>query len=262
MEKSDSLKSKFIGFNQLHRCFYLASVLLVFSFVYPILCIYIKDKDKYFSRLVKLRRWIALKSASLAGIRFQIDGQDEIDWSKNYVICSNHTSNLDITALMAVCDIDFSFIGKEALLDNPVTSLFFKTIDIPINRSSKISSFRAFKKAQSLLEDGKSIAIFPEGGIGDTFPPQLNEFKIGAFKLAMDTDVPILPIIIHDAWKLCWDDGMAYGTTPGKCYITVLKPIEPMFFSNVEDLRDEVYTLFQIKLSSIVRNISEKLDSK
>lgn len=245
MEKSDSVKSKFIVFNQLHRYFYLASVLLVFSFVYPILCIYIKDKDKYFSRLVKLRRWIALKSASLAGIRFKIDEENEIDWSKNYVICSNHTSNLDITALMAVCDIDFSFIGKEALLDNPVTSLFFKTIDIPINRSSKISSFRAFKKAQSLLEDGKSIAIFPEGGIDDTFPPQLNEFKIGAFKLAVDSNIPVLPIIIQDAWKLCFDDGLKYGTKTGKCRITVLKPIEPTSFPNAEGLRDEVYTLFQ-----------------
>jgi 1-acyl-sn-glycerol-3-phosphate acyltransferase len=47
---------------------------------------------------VKLRRWIALKSASLAGIRFKIDEENEIDWSKNYVICSNHTTNLEITA--------------------------------------------------------------------------------------------------------------------------------------------------------------------
>lgn len=257
MEKSERAKSK-LSFNQLHRYFYLASVLLVFSLAYPMLRIYIKDKDKYFSRLVKLRRWVALKSAFLAGIRFKIDEEDEIDWSKNYVICSNHTSNLDITALMAVCDIDFSFMGKEALLDNPVTSLFFKSIDIPINRSSKVSSFRAFKKAQSLLEDGKSIAIFPEGGIDDTFPPQLSTFKIGAFKLAMDTKIPILPIIIHDAWKLCWDDGLRYGASPGKCRVTVLKPLEPIAFSNAEDLRDEVYALFQNKLSIMTRNISEK----
>ena len=243
MGKSDQVKS--IVFNQLHRYFYLMSVFLIFSIAYPLLWVYAKDRDKYFSQLVKLRRWIALKSASLAGIRFQIDEEVKIDWSEHYVICANHTSNLDITALMAACDIDFSFMGKEELLDNKVTSLFFKTIDIPVNRSSKISSFRAFKKAQALLESGKSVTLFPEGGIDSTFPPQLSEFKIGAFKLAMDSNVPILPIVIHDAWKLCWDDGVRYGTSSGKCHVSVLKPITPESFLNAEDLRDEVYAIFQ-----------------
>lgn len=247
MVKSSLIKSKYILFNQLHRCFYLASVFFIFSLVYPLLWYYAKDKGKYFSQLVKFRRWIGLKSASLAGIRFEVDKETKIDWSQNYVICANHTSSLDITALMAVCDIDFSFMGKAELLENKVTSLFFKTIDIPVNRSSKISSFRAFKKAQVLLESGKSVALFPEGGIGSAFPPQLGEFKIGAFKLAMDSNVPILPVIIHDAWKLCWDDGVYYGTSPGKCQITVLTPIEPKSFLTTEELRDEVYTIFKNK---------------
>src|SRR5690554_5290555 len=187
MGKSDCVKMQSFISNHLHRNLYLASIFLVFSLAYPLLWYYAKDKNKHFSHLVKLRRWIALKSSFLVGIRFKIDRETDIDLSKNYIICANHTSNLDISALMAVWDNDFSFIGKHELLENKVTSLFFKTIDIPVNRASKISSFRAFKKAQSLLEGGKSLALFPEGGIDDSFPPELSDFKIGAFKLAVDS---------------------------------------------------------------------------
>jgi 1-acyl-sn-glycerol-3-phosphate acyltransferase len=212
---------------------------------YPLLWYYKRDAVKYYSQLAGLRRWIAVRSAFLAGFRFKIKTETQIDWSKNYIICANHSSNLDITALMLSCKLDFSFMGKEELLKNPVTKTFFKTIDIPVNRSSKFSSFRAFKRAQNLLESGKSIALFPEGGIDDHFPPQLNSFKIGAFKLAVDSHVPILPIVIHDAWEHFWDDGLQYGTAPGVCHVTILQPILPEHFFNPEDLRDEIYNAFQ-----------------
>lgn len=231
--------------NKIHRYLYLGWVLLFFLLAYPALWYYKKDKNRYYSKLVRLRRWIARKSAFFGGFTFKIDTEIKIDWSKNYVICANHTSNLDITALIIACNIDCSFLGKDELLENPVTALFFKTIDIPVNRSSKMSSFRAFKQAQALLEKRKSIAIFPEGGIDEHFPPQLSSFKIGAFKLAMDSNVPILPVIIHDAWKLCWDDGVKHGTSPGLCHITILKPIDPKSFLNAEEFRDEVYDTFQ-----------------
>lgn len=245
MGKSNIRNPKKNYLRKWHRYFYLGSVLFFFVLAYPLLWYYKKDADKYYSQLVRLRRWIALKSASLSGFQFKINEVDKIDWSKKYIICANHTSNLDITALILACEIDYSFMGKEELLENPVTRLFFKTIDIPVNRLSNISSFRAFKKAQTLLEKGKSIAIFPEGGINDHFPPQLSSFKIGAFKLAIDSKVPILPIVIHDAWKLCWDDGQKYGTTPGTCRVTILKPIQAEHFLDAKELRNEVYNVFQ-----------------
>lgn len=245
MGKFNTMKTKTSYLRKWHRSFYLGMVLLFFALSYPLLWYYKKDADKYYSQLARLRRWIAVMSAASTGFRFKIETETQIDWSKNYVICANHTSNLDIAALLIACRLDYSFMGKEELLKNPVTRTFFKTIDIPVNRLSKFSSFRAFKRAQNLLKSGKSIAIFPEGGIDDHFPPQLNSFKIGAFKLAMDSNVPILPIVIHDAWKLFWDDGLERGTTPGLCRITILKPILPEHFLNPEGLRDEVYSAFE-----------------
>lgn len=196
---------------------------------------------------MRLRRVIALFSSAAAGISYKVKADQPIDWSRNYIICANHTSNLDITALMKVCKSDFSFMGKDELLHNPVTGFFFRTIDIPVNRSSKISAYKAFKRAEGYLNEGKSIAIFPEGGISDEYPPKLQTFKNGLFKLAIDLNVSILPVIIEDAWKIHWDDGAKYGTKPGRVNVHVLKPIETAGLNlTAEELHDMVYKLYKV----------------
>lgn len=193
---------------------------------------------------------MAIWSSFASGISFKIVYERKIDWSKPYIIVANHTSNLDIAALMMLCPGNFSFIGKEELLDNPVTGYFFKTVDIPVRRSSKISSFRAFKRAEEYLMAGKSVAIFPEGGIADEYPPRLQEFKNGGFKLAIDLNIPILPVVIEDAWKIHWDDGKKFGSSPGSVHMHVLDPVDPGQFSDsVDELRNRVYSSMQVLLS-------------
>lgn len=117
-------------------------------------------------------------------------------------------------------------MGKEELLSNPVTRIFFKTIDIPVKRDSKISSFKAYKKAEALLKKNYSVVIFPEGKIDDRYPPVLHPFKSGAFRMATENKIPILPIVIQDAWKILWDDGKRFGSKPGTIHVRILAPIE------------------------------------
>lgn len=235
----------------MHRNIYLALVLLTFILTWPILHFLGKSSSKNYNRIAGMRRTIACLSSSMSGIFYKIRYDKEIDWNRNYIIVANHTSNLDITAVMKSCLTAFSFIGKDELLKNPVTGFFFRTIDIPVNRSSKVSSFRAFKRAQEYLLSGKSIAIFPEGGINDSFPPKLQVFKNGGFKLATDLNIPILPIVIEDAWKIHWDDAKKYGSKPGVVHIHVLEPIETNRHNiSADDLRDITYGLFKNNLNS------------
>ena len=117
-------------------------------------------------------------------------------------------------------------MGKKKLLSNPVTRIFFKTIDIPVKRDSKISSFKAYKKAEALLKKNYSVVIFPEGKIDDGYPPVLHPFKSGAFRMATENKIPILPIVIQDAWKILWDDGKRFGSKPGTIHVRILAPIE------------------------------------
>lgn len=248
-------------FSTLYRIFYSSWVIFFFTLCYPFLWFFTKKPERYYTQLVRLRKWIAVNSAFCSRIRFKIEDKGATDWTRNYVICANHSSNLDISAMMFVCQCDFSFMGKVELLDNPVTGLFFRTTDIPVDRSSRMASFKAFMKAKEILTQNKSLVIFPEGGIDDHFPPQLAPFKQGAFKLAIDAGVPILPVVIHDAWKLCWDDGRKYGMHPGVCHISILPAIEIDDFLDANELSELVFCQMQDFLIPERRNKLTKLDS-
>jgi 1-acyl-sn-glycerol-3-phosphate acyltransferase len=144
----------------------------------------------------------------------------------------------------------FCFMGKHELLENPLLGIFFRTIDIPVNRDSKMSSYRAFKQTGERLESGMSVVIFPEGTISKDYPPELQEFKNGPFRLAIELKIPILPITSLDTWKVMWDSGGEYGSRPGICNKIVHKPIETgdLTVEDADLLKDEVYRVIKQKL--------------
>ena len=141
-------------------------------------------------------------------------------------------------------------MGKDELLNNPVLGIFFKTIDISVNRDSKISAFRAFKKAGENLEKGMSLIIFPEGKIDVHYPPKLGEFKNGPFRLAIDKNIPLVPVSITNVWKIIWDDGSQYGSKPGICDIYVHKPINTavLAIDDADLLKGRVFQQIDSKL--------------
>ncbi len=199
----------------------------------------------------RIRKMFSFGSAFISGIFFKFQFEVPIDWSKTYVICPNHTSNLDITSMVLLMKNDFVFFGKEELKDNIVTGLYFKTIDIPVNRESKMSAFRAFKRAGEYLKQGTSVVIFPEGLISNDYPPVLYPFKNGPFRLAIEHHVPILPVTICNAWNIMWDDGSKYGSRPGTCEIRVHQPIETtgLTLADADALRDQVYAVLHQELN-------------
>ena len=230
-----------------HRCLYLASVLFFFLLFYPLLAVLAKNPERHSRRITRCRRIIGFLSSTAVGFFYRFRYETPIDWSKPCIICANHTSNLDITAMVLLCPSDFSFMGKSELLTNPVTGMFFKTVDIPVNRESRISAFKAFKRADHLLRTGRSVAIFPEGHIGEEYPPQLDDFKNGPFKLAIETQVSIVPIVIHNAWKIYWDEAKTFGSRPGIIHVDVLSPITTvgLQLEDADPLRDKVYRLIK-----------------
>ncbi len=143
-------------------------------------------------------------------------------------------------------------MGKDELLDGFVTGLYFRTVDIPVNRESKMSSFRAFKKAGDRLHGGQTLVIFPEGRIPPHYPPKLDEFKNGPFRLAIELKIPIIPITSPDTWKVLWDDGLKHGSRPGICHIFVHKPIETahLTIDDADALRDMVHGMIENKLAN------------
>jgi 1-acyl-sn-glycerol-3-phosphate acyltransferase len=235
---------------KLHCYLYIVSVALTYALIFPFLYVMSRNPRNY-KYMNAIRRTWGFVSSLLVGILYSFEYAEPIDWKRTYIICPNHTSNLDITAMtILVKNNEHCFMGKEALLNNFVTRLFFKTVDIPVNRDSKMSSYRAFKKASDALAEGKSVIIFPEGRIPDEYPPQLNHFKNGPFRMAIDLKVPIIPVSSIDTWKVLWDTGLDHGSKPGICHIFVHTPIETADLTpdDADALRDKVHSIINQKL--------------
>ena len=238
---------------KIHARFYRYSVGFFVALFYPLLYFYSRKPSRY-GGMNQLRRYCSFCSSTISGIFYRVKYEQPIDWSRTYIVCPNHSSSLDVTACNRALKNNFHFIGKEEFLKNWALSIFFRSVDIPVNRESKISSFKAFKKAAENLKDGRSLVIFPEGKIPEDYPPQLNEFKNGPFRLAIELKIPILPITCLDNWKLVWDTGLEKGGQPGIAHVFVHKPIETanMNIGDANILKDQVFHILDQKFKGQV----------
>jgi len=234
---------------KLHRNLLLFSMGFFFFLFWPPLY-YCSLKSERYSGMIKLRRAWAFLSALFVGIVFKFEFEEAIDWRKTYIICPYHSSNLDTSMICGLLKKDnFCFMGKEELLDSLITSIYFRTVDLPVNRDSKMSAFRAFRTAAEKLKNGTNMIMFPEGGIADEYPPRVQEFKNGPFRMAIELQVPIIPVSSLNTWKIMWDDGAKYGSKPGICRIYVRKPVETadLKLSDADTLRDKVQNIIRQK---------------
>jgi 1-acyl-sn-glycerol-3-phosphate acyltransferase len=235
---------------KIHVYLYVLSVALTYFLFWPVFY-YCSKKPSRYRTMNAFRRVWGFISSALVGFFYKFKHEQPIDWSKTYIVCPNHTSNLDIAAMCVLVNNNCSFMGKETLKDGLVTGLFFRSVDIPVNRDSNISAFRAFKKATEKLQEGITMVIFPEGKIADDYPPHLHSFKNGPFRLAIENKIPIIPISSANTWKMLWDDGTKYGTRPGICKFKIHKPIETsdMTVDDADALKDRVYELIKADLT-------------
>jgi 1-acyl-sn-glycerol-3-phosphate acyltransferase len=163
---------------------------------------------------------------------------------KTCIIAPNHTSYLDITLSALYIKHLALYMGKAELLKAPLFGIFFRKMDIPVNRKSRLDSHKAFVEAGRALERGQSLVIYPEGTIDND--GKLRPFKNGAFKLAIEKQVPIVPVVNLNNWQLLQNGGFfkSYGR-PGFARIIVHDPISTigMTEENLVDLRQKVHTI-------------------
>lgn len=140
-------------------------------------------------------------------------------------------------------------MGKAELAKVPLFGIFFRTMDIVVDRKSAISSARAFIRAKKELKNNFGIAIFPEGTVNRN-PPKLMAFKSGAFKLAMDSNCAILPISFSNNYNIIGNVGKGKARVlPGKTKATITPPIFPKDFENEKALKDATFAQIQEALA-------------
>ena len=133
-----------------------------------------------------------------SGFYYRVENDQQLESHKSYMFVANHTSMADIMLMLAVVKHPFVFVGKKELSKIPLFGFFYKRTCILVDRGSQRSRMEVFNRAERRLKQGLSICIFPEGGVPSDETILLDSFKDGAFRLAIEHQIPIVPMTFAD----------------------------------------------------------------
>ena len=167
---------------------------------------------------------------------------------RRYVIVANHISYLDPVVLFSGLPCYFRALGKKEFEKVPLMGFLYKQMVIMIDRSSKHSRARGMRMMWRVLKNESDIFIYPEGTFNETGRP-LKEFYDGAFKLAINTQTPIFPVIFPDT-VYRWHYSKWWKIWPGRNRMVYLEPVavNGMEIGNIPELKKQVYDLMEAAL--------------
>ena len=163
---------------------------------------------------------------------------------KSFMLVANHTSYIDIMVMLRMRKTPFVFVGKKELVQIPIFGYLYKRAAIMVDRSSSKSRFEVYERAQKVIQKGYSVCIFPEKEYIDE-SVILNPFKKGAFKLAIEHELPIFPMVFLDCKrKFPWYTTHGY---PGSLRVKALAviPTKNLILEETHILQESIY--LQIK---------------
>jgi len=168
---------------------------------------------------------------------------------KAYIYCPNHTSYIDIPVMLWGVKQDFCFMGKSSLAKVPLIGYMYRKLNILVDRKNPRSRKDAYEKALHELDKGRSIVLFPEGTI-PPHPPALGPYKEGAFKIAIEKQIPIVPVTIPFNWLILPDDGKWLGK-PNIAMAIFHQPIitEGMSEANLPELMEKTRSVIEAELA-------------
>jgi 1-acyl-sn-glycerol-3-phosphate acyltransferase len=208
----------------LWKLIFLLNFVLGLLILYPFFRILL-SRRKYFPLAFRLKRFWAAWILTVPGLFLKVDRKVKSSkLPQPAIYCGNHVSYLDIVASYRITSRYFVFMGKQELSKAPLFNIFFKEMNILVDRSSNVGSHRAFRQAAQELESGNSVFLYPEGTISSL--GKLRPFKNGAFRLAIEKQVPIIPVTYVNNWKLLQNGGFFKAPgRPGISRIVVHEPI-------------------------------------
>jgi 1-acyl-sn-glycerol-3-phosphate acyltransferase len=221
--------------------------ILTFLLLFPLFltCIWIPDWEKYGRKVNKF--WANL-FFFLIFMPIKVEGKENIKKGQSYVFAANHFSYLDI-AMMGFIPGDVVYIGKSSIRKIPLFGYYFKKLHIAVNRSSIKSRSEVLIRSKNAISKGSSIVIFPEGGITTGMPPHINKFKDGAFSLAIDKQIPLIPVTLSFNHLILPDDGrLLLNFKKGK--IVIHAPIETLGMNSkdIVSIKNKCFNTIQDQL--------------
>lgn len=218
------------------------SFLLIFPFI--LICIWVPGWNKYGR---KINRYWARGYFIAIFLPVRIQKSEKMEHGKPYIYLANHFSYLDI-AMMGFIPGDVLFVGKASIRKTPLFGYYFKNLHIAVDRERLKSRAETMKRADHALESGSSVIIFPEGGIFTKSPPDMIAFKNGAFRMAKEKQIPIIPVTLSYNHLILPDDGkLLVHWRSAK--MVLHEPLFPDNFESEKALKDKCFHVIQNQLN-------------
>jgi len=174
--------------------------------------------------LIIARRWYARPIFRILGARLEESPLPDLDWSRPYIFLMNHQSMVDIPVAFAVVPVNLRFVAKHTLKHIPFLGWYMSmTGMIFINRGKRHEALRSLKEAGARIREGASILAFPEGT--RSRDGALLPFKKGAFMLALESGVPIIPVVAEGSGRN-FPAGTLFRIRPATIRVKLGAPIQ------------------------------------
>jgi putative phosphoserine phosphatase/1-acylglycerol-3-phosphate O-acyltransferase len=178
-------------------------------------------------------------ATSLAGIDLRVEGEEHL-WSRRpAVFIFNHQSGLDTILMLKLLRRDLTGVAKKEIRSNPIFGPLFAAAGVVfVDRADTTKAIDALRPAVEALRQGRSLAISPEGTRSSTV--RLGRFKKGAFHMAMQAGVPVVPVVFRNVLDALPKHALV--VRPATVEAVVLPPIETSGWSP-EGLDDEIQAI-------------------
>ncbi len=178
-------------------------------------------------------------------------GKENIDRNQSYIIVANHQSVYDIVALYGWLGVDFRWVMKKELRKVPFLGFACEALGhIFIDRSNTKKALESLESAQKIIVNGTSVILFPEGTRSKT--GELGKFKKGAFKMACDLGLPVLPVTIHGTREIVQTKSLMLF--PGKAKLVIHSPIVSANKSDTALMEETRQIMYEALNSDILTN--------
>ena len=231
--------------NRIYTYYVVVAFILSFAILFPLFlcCIWNPSWNKYGR---KINQFWAKGFFSLIFLPVKVEVEGTLEKGKSYIFLANHFSYLDV-AMMGFVPGDAVFIGKASIRKVPFFGYYFKNLHIAVDRSRVKSRAETMRRAGLALDRGSSIVLFPEGGIYTQNPPHLVPFKNGAFRLAMEKQISIIPVTLSYNHVILADQKeLIIKRMPAK--MVLHQAINPADFTSDEALKQCCFEVIQEQL--------------
>jgi len=233
-------------FRVTYKIYMLAIFVLLLVLLYPFFRFFLSKKERFPSAFKFIKIYAKL-FLIFTGIFLKIKGEENIIKDKPFLICSNHSSYLDIPCLYSIFDQYFVFTGKKEVEKWALFHIFYTSgMNILVDRHNKMGLIKSFKRMMEVIDGGHPLVILPEGTISKV-APKLSEFKTGSVSLAINKQIPILPITFTTNWVRLQRKGLCKGKASPGISEVIIHPLIP-----TNGLTKEDTDVLQLKLRDVI----------